>query len=152
MKKPTTMTSNLHDPRAGIKIVFLRPEAAKVASLVKFSMLKKPRHDFEIKFFSTRFNTYVYCRVSFRAVDIIISKDEEIFGPKILMMETTIFFLSDAWRLSRNQFQPVWAETVENYPLWKLELLSPQNRYIGHKCGIWKMKKGFYWFNFLLNH
>jgi hypothetical protein len=30
--------------------------------------------------------------VSFNAVDIIISKDEEIFGPKILMMETTIFF------------------------------------------------------------
>ena len=45
--------------------------------------------------------------VSFSAVDIIISKEEEIFGPKILMMETTISFLSEGlavWRLSRNQF------------------------------------------------
>ena len=51
-----------------------------------------PHQDFEIQFFSTRFNTYVYRRVSFTAVDIIISKEEEIFGPKILMMETTISF------------------------------------------------------------
>ena len=36
--------------------------------------------------------SYVYRRVSFSAVDIIISKEEEIFGQKILMMETTISF------------------------------------------------------------
>ena len=24
-------------------------------------------------------------------------------------------------------------------PAWKLELLSPQNRYIDHQCGIWKI-------------
>ena len=46
--------------------------------------------DFEIHFLSTVFNTYAYRRVSFSAIDIIISKEEEIFGPKILMMETTI--------------------------------------------------------------
>ena len=43
------------------------------------------------------------------------------------------------WRLSRNQFKPVWAETIKNYPAWKLELLSSQNRYIGHQCGIWQI-------------
>ena len=32
--------------------------------------------------------------MSFTAVDIIISKEEEIFGPKILMMETTVSFLA----------------------------------------------------------
>jgi hypothetical protein len=48
--------------------------------------------------------------VSFSEVDIIISNEEEIFGPKILMMVTTIYFLSEGlalWRLSRNQFKPV---------------------------------------------
>ena len=48
--------------------------------------------------------------MSFSAVDIIISKEEEIFGPKILMVETEISFLSEGlavWRLSRNQFKPV---------------------------------------------
>jgi hypothetical protein len=49
--------------------------------------------------------------VSFSEEDLIISKEEEIFGPKILMMVTTIyFFLSEGlavWRLSRNLFKPV---------------------------------------------
>ena len=46
---------------------------------------------------SSRFSdTYVYRRVSFSAVDIIISKEEKIFSPKILMMETTISFF--VWR------------------------------------------------------
>ena len=46
--------------------------------------------------FSTLFNTYVYRRVSFSAVDIIISKEEEIFGPTILMMvRQYLFFI---WR------------------------------------------------------
>ena len=59
-------------------------------------------------FFSTLYNTYGYCHVSFSTVDIIISKEEKIFGPKILMMVTKIFFLSEGlavWRLNRNQFE-----------------------------------------------
>ena len=60
-------------------------------------MLEKPRRVTLIKilrynFFSALFNTYVCRRVFFSAVDIIISKEEEIFGPKILMMVTTILF------------------------------------------------------------
>ena len=43
-------------------------------------------------FFKTVFNTYVYRRVSFSTVDIIISQEEEIFGPKILITKTTIYF------------------------------------------------------------
>ena len=80
-------------------LIFLEnpPEAAKVATLVKFFNVEKnnacfPHQDFEIQFFPTLFNRYVYRHVSFTAVDIIISKEEEIFGPKILMMETTISF------------------------------------------------------------
>jgi hypothetical protein len=41
------------------------------------------------------FHPYVYRRVSLSAVDIILSKEEYIFGPKILTMETTISFLSE---------------------------------------------------------
>jgi hypothetical protein len=74
------------------------------------------------------------------AVAIVLLFDREIFGPKIFRMETTIsFFLSEGlavWRLSKNQFKPVLAETAENYPAQKLGLLSPQNRYISHQCGI----------------
>ena len=53
-----------------------------------------------------------------------------------------IFFLSEGlavWRLSRNQFKPVWDETVKNYPARKQELLSSQNRNINHQCGILKI-------------
>ena len=89
------------------------PVAAKIATMVKFFNVEKtlayfPHQDFEIQFFSTVFHTYVYRRVSFSAVDIIISKEEEKFGTKILMMKTTISFLSEGlavWRLSRNQFE-----------------------------------------------
>ena len=42
-----------------------------------------------------------------------------------------------AWSISRNQFKPVWAETVENHPARKLELLSPHNR--GHQVDIWQI-------------
>ena len=73
---------------------------------------------------------YVYRRVSFSAVDIVISKEEEIVGPKILKQQ--YLFLVEGL-LSSNQFKPVLAETVKNYPARKLELLSPKNRYI---CGI----------------
>ena len=51
-------------------------------------------------------------------------------------------FLSEGlavWRLSRNQFKPVLAETVQNYLARKLELLSSQSMYIGQQCGIWKI-------------
>ena len=62
---------------------------------------------------------------------------------KILMIETTISFLVEGlavWRMSRNQFEPVWAEIVKIYSAQKLELLIPQNRYIGHQGGTWKLK------------
>ena len=39
--------------------------------------------------------------------------------------------------MSRNQFEPVWAETFESYPARKLELLSPQN------LGVWPSLKKF---------
>ena len=66
------------------------PEAAKVATSVKFFNVEKnlgmfPSSRFWDTFFKTLFNTYVYRRVSFSAVEIIISKEEEIFGPEILM-------------------------------------------------------------------
>ena len=108
-------------------------------------MLKRPRQVTLIKIlrfnFLTLFTTYVYRCESFSVVDIIIEKEEEIFGQKILMMVTTISFLVKGFtvlRLSINQFVPVWAETVKNYPIRKLELLRSQNRYIGHQCGILK--------------
>ena len=57
-----------------VALIFSRnpPEAAKVATLLKFVNVGEtsacfPHQDFEIQFFSTLFNTYVYCRVSFRA-------------------------------------------------------------------------------------
>ena len=91
------------------------------------------------RFWDTIFFNCVYLRVSFSVGDIIISKEEEMFGPKILMMETTIFFF--VWRVGclEAEQKPVWVETVENYPARKLELLTPQNRYIGHQCGMWKI-------------
>ena len=57
------------------------------------------------RFWDKTFFNLVYRRVSFSAVDIIISKEEEIFSPKIWMMETTIYFLSEGLTVwSRNQF------------------------------------------------
>ena len=41
--------------------------------------------------------------------------------------------------MSKNQFKPVWSSCAKNYPKRKLELLSPQNRYIGHQGGIWNI-------------
>ena len=70
------------------------------------------------------------------------SKWEEIFDPNILMMIQTFFFFGEGltvWGKSWNQFKPVKAETVENYPERKLELLSPTNRYIGHQGDIIKL-------------
>ena len=84
----------------GSMFFFLNPpEAPKVATLVRFFNVEKteacfPHQDFEMQFFSTLFNKYVYRRVSISVVDIFISKEEEIFGPKILMMETIIPFLA----------------------------------------------------------
>ena len=84
----TTRRHNIYPPWSG-----------KFVTSVTSSMLKKPWHVSVIKilrsFFSTLFITYVYHRVSFSVVDIIISKDEEIFGLKILMTETTFYFKQD---------------------------------------------------------
>ena len=62
------------------------------------------------------------------------------------------------WRISRNQFKPVWAEIAKNYPARKLELHIPQNWFIG-QGGIWKIKiipiffrKGFIWFEVVFKH
>ena len=92
-------------------------------------------------YFSTLLNTYVYRRVSFSVVDIIITKEEKIFVQKSWWWKQQLFFFEGlaVWRLSRKQLKPVWAETVKNYPAQKLELLSPRNRYIGHQYGIWKI-------------
>ena len=79
-------------------------------------------------FCSTLLKIYVYIRVSFSAVDIVISKEEEIFDPKILMMETTIYFLGWWFGYLEDKQKPVW--TMKNYPGQKLKLLSPPNRYI----------------------
>ena len=95
--------------------------------------------DFLFEYFFVKKYDNDYLCVSFTAVVVVLLFDREIFGPKILIMETTISFLSEGLavgRLSRNQFKPVLAETVKNYPVRKLEFLSPQSRYIGHQCGI----------------
>ena len=49
-------------------------------------------------------------------------------------------FVSGGCLCSKKQFEPVWAEITKNYPLRKLELLTPQNAYIGHKVVIWQIK------------
>ena len=83
-------------------------------------------------FYTNLFKSYVYLRMSSSSY---LRKKQNV-GPKILMTITTISFFG--W-LSRNQFKPVWAETVKNYPARKLEFLSPQNRYMGHQGSIWKI-------------
>ena len=82
-----------------VGVIFLKnpPEAAKVATSVKVFNVGKtlacyPHQDFEIQFFSTLLNTYVYLHVSFSAVDIVLLKEEKIFNKNILMMVTTISF------------------------------------------------------------
>ena len=65
--------------------------------------------------------------------------DQNLKKVWIFCVKQKYLFLSEGlavWRLSRNQFKPVWEETVQYYPARKLELLSPQNRYISHQCGI----------------
>ena len=105
-----------------------------------------PSSRFEIQFFSTLFNTIYYLRVFFSAVTIVISKESEIFNHKFLIMITKTFFLIEGqavWRMSQKQF---WfliilrKKSVKNLPPRKLELLSPQNRYIGHQGSLWKIK------------
>ena len=47
------------------------------------------------------------------------------------------------WRMSRNQFrmlQILHRKSIENFPTLKLHLLMPQNKYLGHQCGIWNIK------------
>ena len=68
--------------------------------------------------FSTLFNTYVYRRVSFSAVAIIISKQQEIFGQKILMMETTISIF--VWKFGCLEAEQKPAETSLSWNCQKL--------------------------------
>ena len=49
-------------------------------------------------------------------------------------------FVSGGCLCSKKQFEPVWAEITKNYPLRKLEFLTPQNTYIGHKVFIWQIR------------
>ena len=72
-------------------------KSAKVATLVKNFNFENtlacyPHQDFEKQFLSTLNNTYVYRRVSFSAVDIFISKEDDICGQNFLFMVTTISF------------------------------------------------------------
>ena len=65
--------------------------------LPKLLLLEKPRHVtlikiFEIRLFSALLKTYVYLRVSFSSVDIIVLKEEELFNQKILKIGTKINF------------------------------------------------------------
>ena len=55
------------------------------------------------------------------------------------MMETTISFLVKVlpiWRMIKNQFESVRAETNENYPAWKLQIDQRQTRNTCHQGGI----------------
>ena len=110
---------------------------------IKKNQAYYPHQDFYILICSTLFNTNVYLFVSFRALNIVTSKDKEMFKPKILMMvKKNSLFLSGSlavWRISRNQVRPVWAENVKNYSARKLELLCTHNRCTGHLGDIWKI-------------
>ena len=123
-------------------IFFLNsPEAAKVATLVKFFINEKTHQDVEIQFFSTRFNTYVYRRVSFRAVDIIISKEEEIFSPKTLMMETTIsFFVLMLGCLEAEQKTVLTSlrRNCQKLLCTETRIVQPPNQV--HRSSMWHMK------------
>ena len=112
-------------------------------------------------FFSNRFNTYVYCHVSFSAVDIIISKEEEIFSPKILMMETTISFFVRRFGCLEAEQKPVLTSLSRNCRkllCTETRIAQPPNQV--HWSSIRNMKdngqgylfgkKGLYLFRFLL--
>ena len=110
-------------------------------------MLKKPRHVTITKIFglnissskSKTMTTFV-CPSQLLSLSWFLTEKYSV--QKSWWWKQKYLFLSEGlavWRLSRNQFKPVWSKTVKNYPARKLELLSPQNRYISHQCGIWKI-------------
>ena len=110
-------------------------------------MLKKLvpcyRHpDFEIQFFSNLSSSCLPPCVLQRGRNRHIIGKRNIWSKNRDEGNKNIYFFVDGfavWRLSRNQFTPVWAEIVKNYPAWKQELLSPKNMYIGHQVSIWKI-------------
>ena len=120
----------------GLNVLKNPPEAAKVATLVNFFNVEKtyacfPHQDFEIQFFQlclTHMSTAVCPSVRYTSS---YQKKKKYLVQKSWWWKRQYIFLSEGlavWRLSRNQFKPVWAETVKNYPPWKLEFLSPKNR------------------------
>ena len=85
----------------GLNIFKNPPEAVKVATLVKFFNVEKTKacyhhQDFLFEYFFVKKYDNDYLRVSFTAIVIVLLFDREIFGPKILMLETTISFF--VWR------------------------------------------------------
>ena len=57
--------------------------------------------------------------------------------------DQSLSLLVGVWRMSKNQywFLLILCQTsVRNYPAQKLELLIPQNRWIGDQGGIWNIK------------
>ena len=110
-------------------------------------MLKKPRHGSLIKilrynFFQLCLNSYVYLSVSFSAVDIIISKEEEKNQSKNLDDGNNKYFFG--WRAGclEDEQKPVWVSLLilrRKTVKITLKLLSPQKRYRDHQGGIWKI-------------
>ena len=76
-----------------------------------------------------------------------LARWENKYWKCVLSRGLDLLFCNFFWRskflrhcsFKQNQCEPVWAETVNNYPALKLELLSPQNRYICHQGGVWKI-------------
>ena len=64
------------------------------------------------------------------------------------------------WRISRNQFEPVWAEIAENYTSGKLEVLIPliPQGHMSSRCHMTDKShthlfwKGLIWFEVWLKH
>ena len=68
--------------------------------------------------------------MSFSAVDIIITKEEEIFGPKILMMVTTISCFNDDDHHNENNQVKVQIKINPTGFVWydkKEKIVLPQN-------------------------
>ena len=109
---------------------------------------------------SSALNTCVYLRVSFSAADIIKLKEEEIFNPKILMMETTNFDEQKPFStsLSKNRQHLPCTETgtvkpprqVRKSPSWLLKfffkvlLKHLKGLQLGVKLPFFNFKKTFF--------
>ena len=73
-----------------------------------------PHQDFETHFCSTLFNTNVYLRMSFRALDIFTPKDKQIFKPKMVKMLTKTFFFVQEFGCFEDYQKPVWTSLSRN--------------------------------------